>query len=241
MALMLRHASIAGDGGGVDHVEVDAVGEHVAAADHQHLGRLSGGVAQRGGQSPALAGRHRPVVEVEAQHADVAVAPVADLPAPTCTAGPVERLQHLGHAAHAAAEGQRRPATSRPSRRCAPGRSRRCRRRCARARRRGGGGRSCPARRAAPARHGRRTRRPACHRASCAHRVSRRRRGSAAGSSPCRRTTRTAGRRRASPAAACRSRRARRRPRAPARTTGRPPCRPPRRSAPIAASATGPL
>ena len=83
IAWMLRQASISGLGRGLDDVQVDAVGEHLAnlaAAQHQHPGVLGGGDAQRRGQPLALAGGHRAVVEREAQHPDRAAAPVADLP-----------------------------------------------------------------------------------------------------------------------------------------------------------------
>ena len=80
IAWMLRQASISGLGRGLDDVEMDAVGEGLAAAEHQHPGVLGDGGAQRGGQPLALAGRHGAVVEREAQHPDRADAPVADLP-----------------------------------------------------------------------------------------------------------------------------------------------------------------
>ena len=95
----------------VDDVEVDAVGEHVAAADHQHLGVLGDGVAQGRRQSAALTGRHGPVVEVELSTPTSPSRryPISRRPRHVGrdVARLVERLQHVGHAAEAAGQGHR--------------------------------------------------------------------------------------------------------------------------------------
>jgi hypothetical protein len=62
-----------------DHVEVDAVGEHLATPQHQDSCVVGGRVPQRKGESAALPGGHRTVVEVERHHPDVAHACVGDL------------------------------------------------------------------------------------------------------------------------------------------------------------------
>ena len=79
--------------GRLDHVQVDAVGEEVAAA-HQDddAGRPRAGVAVRLEQPAALAGAHRAVVEVEVQIADARALLVGDL-APRVA---VRRRRHLG-------------------------------------------------------------------------------------------------------------------------------------------------
>ena len=77
MACRFRHDSRGRVLGRLDDVEVDAVGEEVAAA-HQHddVGlAASGGVAVGIEQPSALVGAHRAVVEVEVQVADAARAP----------------------------------------------------------------------------------------------------------------------------------------------------------------------
>ena len=80
---MLRQASISRAGRGLDHVQVDPVGEHLAnlaAAEHQHPGVLGGGDAQGRHQPIALAGGHRAVIDPEDERPDRPTAPVADLP-----------------------------------------------------------------------------------------------------------------------------------------------------------------
>ena len=207
--------------------------EHVAAADDQHPGRLCGGVAQRGGQPATLAGRHRPVVEVEGQHADGAVPLVADLAVPS-RGPPVDRRA-------ASPRGRRRGAVARaivagsfvgagrgadladPHATVAGADEDGVVR---------GGARSCRARRRAPGRGGRRRPTPVDHRASC------RDAGRSVGGADATQDRvgavgprELAVGRAASSVVAARSRRVAGSPAARARTSGRPPWRPPRGSA----------
>src|SRR6185437_15028016 len=76
-----------GIGGGLDHVQVDAVAEEVPRrAEHDRLDRAALGVPVGGQQAAALAGAHRPAGEAELQVADLTGLVVADLPvgAPAC-------------------------------------------------------------------------------------------------------------------------------------------------------------
>ena len=77
----------AGIGGGLDHVQVDAVAEEVPGRpEHDRLDRAGLGVPVGGQQAAALAGAHGPAGEAELQVADLAGLAVADLlvGAPTC-------------------------------------------------------------------------------------------------------------------------------------------------------------
>ena len=166
-----------GVGGGLDHVQVDAVAEEVPGrAEHDHLGRARLGVPVGGQQAPALAGAHRPAGEAELQVADRAGLAVADLPvgapgpaAASAARGPRVRRPVTAPSARVAGSlkvpgppgaGRRRSCGSRPRRPRWRGRSRRPggpgSSRAGRAARLRGARRtgSTPGRRARPARRG---------------------------------------------------------------------------------------
>jgi len=67
--------------GGLDHVQVDAVGEEVVAAQQHDHPRIAprAGVEVRLEEPPGLVGAHRAVVEVEAEIADPSALAVGDL------------------------------------------------------------------------------------------------------------------------------------------------------------------
>jgi hypothetical protein len=66
--------------GGLDHVQVNPIGEEVpVAAKHDHPHRAGLGVAVGGEQAAALAGAHGAAGEGEFQVADAAILAVADL------------------------------------------------------------------------------------------------------------------------------------------------------------------
>jgi len=91
--------------GGLDHVQVDAVGEQVpGTAEHDHLDRAALGVPVGGEQAAALAGAHGPAGEGELQVADVAGFPVADLLVRAPARRRHQRCGHLGNAGQRSAQ-----------------------------------------------------------------------------------------------------------------------------------------
>ena len=88
-----------GIGGGLDHVQVDAVAEEVPGRpEHDHLDRAGLGVPVGGQQAPALTGAHRPAGEAELQVADRAGLAVADLPVGAPARRQRQRRGDLGYA-----------------------------------------------------------------------------------------------------------------------------------------------
>jgi hypothetical protein len=85
--------------GGLDHVQVDAVGEEVPGpAEHDHLHRTSLGVPVGGQQTAALTGAHGSAGEGELQVAHGAGLAVADLPVRAPARRRRQRREDLGHA-----------------------------------------------------------------------------------------------------------------------------------------------
>ncbi len=108
MALMLRHASSAGDGAAWITLRWMPLENTSPPRINSTFVGCFDGVAEGGGQSAALTRRHRPVVEVEVEHADVALAAVADLAPSAVVDVLVQRLQHVGPPTESTAEGHRR-------------------------------------------------------------------------------------------------------------------------------------
>ncbi len=96
--------------GGLDHVQMDAIGEEIGAAhEHEDLGLTPQTCEQVGvAQAPALLRAHRAVVEVEAQIADLRVLLVDDLAegVPVGQRG-VDGHRDLGRVDRDAGEGER--------------------------------------------------------------------------------------------------------------------------------------
>ncbi|OSY46979.1 hypothetical protein BG653_01407 [Streptomyces platensis] len=99
---------LGGVGGGLDDMQMNAVGEEVpAAAEDQHGGRPGAGVAVGGEQPPAVVGAHRTAGEGELQEAGRAVLAIADIaPGPEAVAGVFKGGRDFGERREAVAQRQ---------------------------------------------------------------------------------------------------------------------------------------